>query len=195
MTDVNDTNENPTDGNSFTQEQVSAIATKEARKAANKAKESFVSDLGFSSADELTEVVNAFKAQQEAAKSAETKLAEMKMQLEQLSQQNETNSESVKTILASELERISEDRRSLIPASLSPAETLNYIAVNRAFLMETATPTNVTVGTNTAPTMTNTDTVTFDAYKAMSPMEKARFNTESPNLAATYSERLRGRRY
>lgn len=194
MTDVNDTNDTANDGTSFTQEQVSAIAAKEARKAANKAKESFVTELGFSTPDELTEVVSAFKAQQDAAKSAETKLAEMALQLESLSKQNEANSESVKSVLATELERIPEEKRSLIPA-LSPAETLTYIATNRAFLIEQPAPTNVTAGTNTAPAMTNTDTVTFETYKAMTPTEKARFNSESPNLAATYSDRLRGRRY
>jgi hypothetical protein len=135
----------------FTQEQVSAIAAKEAKAARAKAQTDLLASLGVSSADDLKAALDGFKAHQESQKSAEQKAAELASQVDTFKSQAETYKATVQGLLDAEVAAIPEDKRSIVPDFGDPAKSLAWIASNRALIGSGTAAPVVNVGTGNSP--------------------------------------------
>jgi hypothetical protein len=174
----------------FTQEQVSAIAAKEAKKAEKKATESFISSLGFSNPDELKGALDAFREHQEQQKTQEQRLAELQQEREQRAGKATRYESTVASLLDRELELIPEDRRSLVPEFDDPVQKLDYIAQNKQFLV--GAPNGiVNVGTQGSPAPQVVTPISFDDYKNLNGREMFEFTKSHPEVASQFAERLR----
>lgn len=85
---------------------------------------------------------------------------------------------TIKKILDSAIESVPEDKRSLIPASLSPEDQLEYIETNRALL---TTVPKVVPTTPKPADNTNTKTVDIGSLSAEDKARADRFYDHIPN--------------
>lgn len=174
---------------SFSQDDVNGIVARSTAKAAEKARSELLSSLGFSSEDDLKTVVTGFKEFQESKKTAEQRLAEVEAKDSQLEAQLNTYRDSIQNFLEAELEKIPEDKRSLVPDFDDPAAKLEYIAKNRTLLVGEPV---VNVGAPTQPgAPTNPSPVSFDEFKKMSAMELNSFQKENPEVFKAYTSKMK----
>jgi hypothetical protein len=175
----------------FTQEQVSAIAAKEAKAARAKAQTDLLASLGVSSADDLKAALDGFKAHQESQKSAEQKAAELASQVDTFKSQAETYKATVQGLLDAEVAAIPEDKRSIVPDFGDPAKSLAWIASNRALIGSGTAAPVVNVGTGNSPGAQGAhSTVTMEQFGKMSPGERMQFYADFPEQAADMSAKF-----
>lgn len=175
----------------FTQDEVSAIAAKEAKKAREAATSGLLSDLGFNDPDELKGAVTAFKEYQEKQKTTEQRLAELEQERKNLGEKSSRYETTLKELLDGEIAAIPEDRRSLVPDLDDPVAKLTYITKNRTFLTgSNSAPLNV--GTGSAPGAPKpTAPFSYEDFKKLKPNDLIDFHKEYPDIAQDYSERLK----
>jgi len=176
----------------FSQEEVSAIAAKEAKKAREAATHQMLSELGFSNPDELKGAVTAFKEHQEHQKTTEQRLAELEQDRKTLGEKSVRYETTIQALLDGEIDQIPEDRRSLVPELDDPVAKLNYITKNRTFLTGSSTPAPVNAGTNSAPGAPRVHApISYDDFKKLKANDLIDFHKEFPDIAQDYSERLK----
>lgn len=176
---------------SFTQEQVSAIAAKEAKAARAKAQSDFLSGFGLESADDMKAIVEAHRANVEANKSAETRVAEMAAQMDGFKATAASAQAVIQGLLDAETAAIPEDKRSIVPDFGDPAKSLAWISANRALIGGTPVGASViNIGTGAAPAAQGqASTLSFKEFSELTPGARIQFYTDFPEQAAQYSLR------
>lgn len=173
----------------FTQTDVNGIVARSTAKAGDKAKQEMLETLGFSSVDELQGVVSSFKEHQENQKTAEQRLAEITSKHEETESRLGKYQSSIQNFLDAELEKIPEDKRSLIPDFSDPTEKLDYIAKNRNHLIG---ETVVNVGSTTQPSAPLPPSPkTYEEFKVLGAEELLQFHKDFPEIAKAFSEKRR----